>query len=213
MGIPTGFADHVIPPHGPVAGEDILIDAGEHVMHAGTRVGRGRPFIKHEPRAVGMAFRLFFGDVMCFPECQDFFFQLGEGDIRRHAFKHGAPPFEGLNIGLKTKPPAPGTGGCRRTHPAVPPWFRRPRAFGSFPGRPRGGVGAYPGARITAGAPGFPTGGLMAPLGSRLRRDIGNPTGTRLAPAPGALNRGRASDVSPSPPFPAGCPYFATSPP
>ncbi len=114
--------------------------------------------------------------------------------------------------------------------PAVPPWFRkndlqkRPTNDDNtvlpalVPGRPRVAVGAYPGARITAGEPGFPTGGqrprwgrgsggistLLAAPGSHLPR--ARCEGTFLqkgayTPFPAPSEPPGKADLSPSPPF------------
>ena len=49
VGVPPGLAGDGKPPHGAVAAEEVLVDAGPHVVESGPAVGRGRALVE-DPR-------------------------------------------------------------------------------------------------------------------------------------------------------------------
>ena len=163
--VPAALPRRAVAAHRLVAGDQVLEDAREDVVHAGRPVRRRRALVERE-EAVGRALLdAALEDALLAPELEDLLLEIGEGDARGRRFElraygladHRSSSSRGCaaprHAGVKTPAPC-GTGVAARgttrvaSHPARAGWRRR------FTRRP-----AYRRALplLTVGAPAEPT--------------------------------------------------------
>ncbi len=78
--IPATLAIAAEPPHGLVAGEEVLDRPREAVAGVRQAVGRRWTFVEHERRYVDTGGQRFLIDLPFFPEANDFLFLLRQGN-------------------------------------------------------------------------------------------------------------------------------------
>src|SRR5579875_2300529 len=94
MTVPTPLALDVAAAHGPVAGEDVLEDAREHMVDARRSVCRWRPLIEAPGRRALATAKRLAEDLPRPPALQHKLLELGEGGLRvdrSMGRRHGAP--------------------------------------------------------------------------------------------------------------------------
>ena len=88
VGVPAGLSRHIVALHGPVAGNHVLDDTGQHMADMGLSIGRGRSVIEGVGRAFLAVFHTFLKNVVFFPEMLHVFFAVYEIQIRRYLVVH-----------------------------------------------------------------------------------------------------------------------------
>lgn len=182
--VPAGLAGDVVALHRPVAGEDVLEDAGLDVVGAGHAVGGRRALVEDPLGAALGLLQAALEDLVVLPERQDPVLQGRQVDLRGNGAIEGdrakcvlrrAVVGGGLGAHRGRLPPADawtGSDGGTRRHAAPryhPPWPRcclRPSCLGLLPGLVGRGV-------------------LPRPFFRRLRGDLPAVHAPGLAPSPG----------------------------
>ena len=80
VGVPATLADYPATFHRAVAGNDVLENAGQHVVNAGTAIGGGRPLVHHEERGVGPVVNGPAEDIALLPVVEDLGVEFRETD-------------------------------------------------------------------------------------------------------------------------------------
>jgi hypothetical protein len=88
VGVPTRFAFAVEPPHGFVAGKQILDRAGQTMPGVGHAVGGGWPFVEHEFRRAGTSGQGLGVDILVFPELADLELAIRKTFVLVDTWKH-----------------------------------------------------------------------------------------------------------------------------
>ena len=88
VGIPASLAEGAESLHCLVAGDDVLVDAGEDMMNARVAVDSRRPIVEGKLRAVLMELGALFKDAVLLPEIQDMLLHLGEAHLTANRFEH-----------------------------------------------------------------------------------------------------------------------------
>ena len=84
--VPSGLAEHLIPLHDLVAGNDVLHDAGENVADVRLAVGRRRPVVKGKHGLSGRVLLRPLKDPVLLPERKDLLLSLAEIQPGVHFF-------------------------------------------------------------------------------------------------------------------------------
>ncbi len=91
VGIPAADARGIVALHYLVARDNILEDAGQHVMDAGAAVGSGRPLVEDEALAAFPGRHAAAEDIALLPAGQDWRLHLREIHPAVHRLKHNNP--------------------------------------------------------------------------------------------------------------------------
>ena len=76
MGIPSGLSGNHISLHGPVSGDHVLDDTGQHMADVGLAVGCGRSVVEYVGGAFCPGLNALLKNVVVFPEFLYLFFPV-----------------------------------------------------------------------------------------------------------------------------------------
>ncbi len=82
VGVPAGFPGNHVSFHGPVSGDHIFDDSGEHMADMGLAVSRRGTVVKHVGGMAFPALDALLKDVFFLPELLDLFFPLHQVQVR-----------------------------------------------------------------------------------------------------------------------------------
>ena len=92
MGVPAGFAQHIVSLHGAVAGDDVLDGAGEDVADVRLAVCRRRPVEERIGLGAAAQLHALFKDFVFLPERERFLFAFHEVQRGRYFLIHAFTP-------------------------------------------------------------------------------------------------------------------------